>query len=573
MNLQPIYNIAQICSQKGLDQAILSPGSRNAPLTLSFVRHPHIQCRTISDERSAAFIALGLAQQKKKATILACTSGSAALNYGPAIAEAYFQQIPLLVLTADRPPEWIDQLDGQTIRQEDVYGRHVKKSYSIPADLSHPDAEWHTYRIISEAINTSMSTPQGPVHINVPFREPFYPDKDTEITYSESLNVIDEVGSKHLLAEQHWQSLAEEWSEFKKKLIVAGQSDRDESLSQTLDTLSQAQKIPIVGDVISNLHEISDVVAHPDVFIGGIKNGLHESLQPELLITFGKSVISKQLKLLLRKHKPKAHWHIQAQGEVADTFQSLTKVVRCSPNSFFEKIIESQPEEGFESQKQENYYQIWQIEERKVQRLLQKFFPMEPLGEFEMTKSVIDKIPNNTNIHLANSMAVRYANYIGLNDKAKSLEVFSNRGTSGIDGSNSTAVGASLANDKLNVVITGDLAFFYDRNAFWHNYKIPNLRVLLLNNHAGGIFRMIKGPSDLPELKEYFETHQSLNAKSIADEFGFEYMNCDSRSKLNNYISYFFQKSDTPKILELESRSEDNKTILTDFKRAFDQIG
>ncbi|MDX1628944.1 MAG: thiamine pyrophosphate-binding protein, partial [Fulvivirga sp.] len=157
MNLSPIYNIAEICHQHGLSNVMLSPGSRCAPLVLAFTRHEQMNCKTVSDERSAAFMALGIAQQSRKPSILVCTSGSASLNYAPAVAEAFYQHIPLIICTADRPPEWIDQLDGQTIRQENIYGAHVKKSYNIPVDLSHPDAQWHAYRIISEAINKSVA--------------------------------------------------------------------------------------------------------------------------------------------------------------------------------------------------------------------------------------------------------------------------------------------------------------------------------------------------------------------------------------------------------------------------------
>ena len=179
MRLQPIFNLIEICAKHGLKRAIISPGSRNAPLTMALARNPKIQCRSISDERSAAFIAIGITQQIKKPTILCCTSGSASLNYAPAVAEAFFQQIPLIILTADRPPEWIDQFDGQTIRQNGIYGEHVKNSYSIPVDLTNEAAQVHASRIMNEAINTSMEFPQGPVHINVPFREPFYPASNT----------------------------------------------------------------------------------------------------------------------------------------------------------------------------------------------------------------------------------------------------------------------------------------------------------------------------------------------------------------------------------------------------------
>ena len=192
MILQPVVNIAEICARKGVENVVLSPGSRCAPLTIAFARHPKLTVRTVSDERAAAFIALGMAQTTGKPTVLICTSGTAALNYAPAVAEAFFLQVPLLVLTADRPPEWIDQLDGQTIRQQQVYGQHIKRSFDFPVALENPDAVWHTERMVSEALNEAVAYPAGPVHINVPLREPFYPADGENLQYGTEVKVIEE---------------------------------------------------------------------------------------------------------------------------------------------------------------------------------------------------------------------------------------------------------------------------------------------------------------------------------------------------------------------------------------------
>ncbi|HNP19059.1 MAG TPA: 2-succinyl-5-enolpyruvyl-6-hydroxy-3-cyclohexene-1-carboxylic-acid synthase [Fulvivirga sp.] len=569
MNYPQIFNIPEICAQLGVTHAIISPGSRNAPLTIAFARNEAIACKVIPDERSAAFIALGMAQQTNKPVVLICTSGSAALNYSPAVAEAYFQQIPLLIFTADRPPEWIDQLDGQTIRQENIYGKHVKGSYNMPVDSINDDASWHGQRMISEAVNLSYEFPCGPVHVNFPFREPLYPNTEAEV--KAEVKVIAQTSPIPLFDAHTKDELAIQWRSYSRKLIIYGQAAPSKRELDLLGQLTKEQKIPIVGDIISNIQSATDVILHSDVFLGSAKKGLHESLQPDLLVTFGKSMLSKNLKLMLRKYKPKAHWHIQQAGQVADTYQSLTKVIRTSPQNFLEEIAQIENDYNFDDQKQENYFHIWQIEERKVKRLLSNFFPQEPLGEFELVKEVLDNLPGNCNLHLANSMSVRYANFIGLEDN-KQINVYANRGTSGIDGCNSTTVGASLANDKLNVLITGDLAFLYDRNAFWHNYPIPNLRIVVLNNHAGGIFRIIKGPDALPELETYFETEQKLTASNVADEFNMDYFLCNKRSKLKNFMKQFFELDGKPKILELESDSKENKRILEDFKAAFNEL-
>lgn len=191
MSLQPVYDIAEICAKKGITHAVISPGSRSAALTLAFVRHPSIKTFIIPDERSAGFIALGMAQQLRKPVVTICTSGTAVYNLGPAIAEAFFQQVPLVVLTADRPPEWVAQQDGQTIFQRNIFGAHVKQSYELPVSRQHPDEAWHVNRIINEAVNLSLDLPPGPVHINAPFREPFYPASSGEIIrYSSDVRTI-----------------------------------------------------------------------------------------------------------------------------------------------------------------------------------------------------------------------------------------------------------------------------------------------------------------------------------------------------------------------------------------------
>jgi len=567
LNLRPIFNIAEICHQLGVKDVIMSPGSRCAPLTLSFIRHGKFECKTISDERSAAFIALGMSQQTQLPTVLICTSGSAALNYAPAIAEAYFQQIPLLVLTADRPPEWIDQLDGQTIRQENIYGRHVKESYNYPVDVvTNQDSEWYGNRIISEAINISTQYPPGPVHINIPLREPFYPKANETITVDENIKVIRNAESTYEVSDDVWNNILNQWNQSTCKLVIGGQQEYNSELIDILSSLSKDHKIPIIGDVISNLHDVSDIIAHSDLILGQNKRGLHQSLKPDLIVTFGLSTISKNLKLFLRQFDDIKHIHIQPAGKIADTYRSLSLCVNTYPEVFFSRLLKNQNKEQFNFQKQENFCHIWQIEERKVRRFSSDFFPFEQWGEFEVIKEVLEA-SSNLNIHLANSMAVRYANFIGV-APGSNIEVHANRGTSGIDGSTSTALGNALKSDRQQLLITGDMAFFYDRNAFWHNYQYKNLKILLLNNHAGGIFRIINGPSDQPELEEYFETEQTLNAKHLAEEHNIYYLNCDKKSKLKNYVIDFLGHEGAA-ILEVETDSKLNNEILKSFKSSF----
>lgn len=564
--LQPIYDIAEICALKGVTEAVLCPGSRCAPLTISFARHQKINTRTFSDERSAAFIANGIAQAKSEVVVMVCTSGSAAYNFAPAVAEAFFQRIPVLILTADRPKEWIDQLDGQTIRQQNIYGNHIKKSFELPDQYDHPDSVWHIHRTINEAINLCNQFPQGPVHVNVPLREPLYLSAGESLQFSDDITISDTLSTESHLDEPSLKQLAEQFASFNKIIIIAGQQKLNIALSEALDQFSNQHRVPVLADIISNQHHLKDVINHSDVFLGECKADIKKSLQPELLITFGQSVISKNLKNFLRQYKSKNHWHIQPDGTAADTFQSLTTILPVSPLALFRQLGSEKIKTGFEAQKRDNYYRLWEAEEHRTSRTVKTFFSKPLHNEFSLVNEIIKHLPEECNLHLANSMPVRYANFIGLQSEKKGIEIFSNRGTSGIDGCVSTAVGHALASEKPNVLITGDMAFFYDRNAFWHNYKLPNLRVVVLNNHGGAIFSMIEGPSKLAEANEYFITNQKLTAKSLTQEFDFDYLKLDSLKKLKNLLKDFFDFDGRTKIMEIESGSEEAKKVMQEFK-------
>lgn len=568
---QPIINIAQICVAHDITTAVLSSGSRNAPLTIAFVRNPNIKTYTISDERAAAFIAMGMAQSQNKPVILCCTSGSAGLNYAPAVAEAYFQQIPLIVITADRPPEWIDQLDGQTIRQRDLFGKHVKASYELPVDYSHPDAKWYIERIINEAILTATEFPPAPVHINAPFREPFYPTKDEVIDYEADVKKIEKVMiSSFFTPYKLHEPLPLIFKLSAKILIIGGQ----EPISQQTSLQLNRVQIPVINECINNLHNCEYAVKHHDIFLA--KPEIQEQLgQLDLLITFGKSILSKPLKNYLRKYKPKHHWHIQpkGQGHIADTFQSLTTIIPLMPCQLFSMLgnisIGASP---FNNQiERDSHLDLWiNFDEEIIISKFKNYFNNYDTNKFSELLAVCQilyNLPEKTALHLSNSMPVRYANALGIYPKEnQEIEVFCNRGTSGIDGCTSTAVGHAIANpEKMHVLITGDVAFFYDRNALWHNYLPKNLRIILLNNHGGGIFKMIDAGT-LPEVDEYFVTQQKLNAENTAKDFGLDYYFCNNYEDLQQILATFFDNSTQVKLLEIETDLQVNYEVWQEFK-------
>lgn len=563
MRLQPIFDIAGICSKKGIKDAIVCPGSRCAPLTLAFARHPEIKTRTVSDERSAGFIALGIAQQTKRTVVLICTSGTAAYNFAPAVAEAYYQRIPLLILTADRPTEWIGQWDGQTISQQEIYGDHVRRSYQLPQEYEHPDSKWLIYRTINEAINLTQEGPHGPVHVNVPLREPLYPGKDETITFTEDIRITERLATRITLPPKTLQQLSSQVDQSKKVLVVGGQGSLSVNLVAALNSFASAADVVVVGDVISNLHPLPSVIRYADVFLAPLDDLTKKDLQPDLLITIGQSVISKNLKLFLRAHKPVAHWHIdESMAPIVDPFQSVTTLVQQNPEDLFAALAKAV--KGNTERRQ--YVGRWHELEEKTSLIVKDFFATEVSGELAFVNNVLHELPDHTSLHLANSMAVRYANFCGLGEKKKGVHVYGNRGTSGIDGCTSTVVGHALSSGAIHTLITGDVAFLYDRNAFWNNYRAPNLRVIVLNNHGGAIFGMIDGPGSFPESDEYFVTRQPQTARNLAEEFGLSYRHMSDNEEISAVLDDFFKTSDRAKILEFESDSNKAKELFLRFK-------
>ncbi len=545
-----IFSISELFIKKGIRHVVQSPGSRNAPLTISFARNPNIRMFSIVDERSAGFIALGMSLKLREPVVLCCTSGTALLNYAPAVAEAHYQQVPLIILSADRPPEWLDQRDGQTINQPGALHNFVKKTYQLPVSYEHSDSQWEVNFKLNEAVNLSNEGIKGPVHINLPFREPFYPTPEQKLEFGSPR--VFSIEQPKVRAD--WETLTKSWQSLKKRLIVAGQSmgtDLELGSCQTL-----------LADVISNCSS-PGAIRHHDLFLSNISKGQAEALQPDLLVTFGKSVISKNLKVFLRKNPPKEHWHFDPDGFQIDTYQQVTSIVKGDFVDFYRSLPEEKTD-AFTTQLQSNYHQSWAILESKTQKVLESGFEGHPFSEMQVYKEVMKTLPHSIDLHVANSMTVRYANFFqGLK---KDVEVFSNRGTSGIDGTNGTAVGNALIGEKPVVLLTGDLSFFYDRNCFFHGYDLSKLKIIISNNYGGGIFRLIKGPADQPELETYFETRHSHTAKFTAAEYGFDYFKAESLKSLQSGLKQLFKDDKAPKILEVFTDPIHNQDVFQSIK-------
>ena len=413
-NKTTISSLAEICVQKGITKIVLSPGSRNSPLAIAFNRHPKIQCYVIVDERSAAFFALGIAQQTKQAVAIACTSGSAALNYSPAIVEAFYQRIPLVVLTADRPVEWINQGAGQTIQQRDLFKNYILKSYELTQEAK-PKTEdiWFNDRQINEAINLANFPKKGPVHINIPLREPLY---DLVKTTTHIPKIQEQVEIENTLSNSIFEKLKTTWEGSKKKLILCGLMEKNEQLNTVLEKLDADPSVTILTETTANLwsEKFNPCI---DRLITTIDKKEEKKFAPEVLVTLGGAIISKKVKALFRRLQPKEHWHFDIAGEEMDTYQSLTKTIRTSPEYFFKKINEES------SLVKSAFQKTWNDRNDQTRKRHDQFLKKVKFSDFKAYEIILKNIPSGSNFQMGNSAGVRY---VQLFDQRKDLSYNSN---------------------------------------------------------------------------------------------------------------------------------------------------
>lgn len=563
--IQPIIDLAELCYQHGITQAVISPGSRSAAISLAFDKHQGISTHIVMDERAAAFIAIGMAQQLQKPVVLICTSGSAAYNFAPAVAEAFFQQIPLLILTADRPPEWIHQHDGQTIYQSGIFGKHVKKSFDFPADFSHPDSVWFANRLANEAIISTTDTVMGPVHINIPVREPFYPAKD-DLFKSGEIRKVTRLSITPNLPTDDWHWIEDKLESYERIVIALGQMPTNKDLIESLKNLASNFGFVVLGDSISNLPNEEPFIVHHDLFLSYLNK---EEFGPDLIITAGNSFISKSLKEFIRSNNHCDHWHIGVGSDMIDTFRHLTLQIPLHPSEFFNKLFEEfdfqQSLKHFQFDDDLGYQSLLLHNSLKSRRLLNDFLKKESeFTDLKILNEVLDFLPVNCQLHLANSMSVRYVNFLGV--PSKGIEVFANRGTSGIDGCVSTAIGAALITSKDVYLIVGDVAFLYDRNGLLMNPLPANLKIILMNNAGGNIFRIIGGSSEQAELERLFETRHTFNCERTAIDSQLEYFKVESFKMLSENMSAFIG-SKKASILEFITSPEQSANAFKQAKR------
>ncbi|HSW68153.1 MAG TPA: 2-succinyl-5-enolpyruvyl-6-hydroxy-3-cyclohexene-1-carboxylic-acid synthase [Bacteroidales bacterium] len=552
-----LIQLASILESKGVEVAVLSPGSRNAPLIAALNQCSNIRCLSVVDERSAAYFAIGIAQQTGNIVAIACTSGTAVLNYAPAIAEAYYQQIPLLILTADRPPEWIDQGDGQTIRQHNIYANFIRRSVQLPSHEPQSDDFRYNSRLINEAIDACQYPISGPVHINIPISEPLYSTQTHPVPKSPVMELITPVVSFPV---EQLKQLSREWNHAQSRLIITGCMNPDPELNIAINKLAEQPGTVVLTETTSNLFG-ERLFQHIDRLAEGIADEQDSIFVPDLLVTIGGNIISRKIKNWLQKFRPVKHWCVSSGDFHTDTFLSLTTTIVAKPTPFLKALLPlTEPSQG-------QYEKVWQ--HRNAERLQKhnSFLKRCPWSDLKAYEIILSHLPEYSTVQAGNSTPVRYLQLFPL---PETVTCFSNRGVSGIDGCVSTAAGAAWASANLTTLLTGDLAFMYDSNGLWNKNLTPNLRIVVMNNGGGNIFRIIEGPDTLPELEEFIETPIVPELKPLVLLHGLEYFCATDQTSLKQSLKAFFSPNlNKPAVLEVKTV---NKTSATTLKEYFNYI-
>ena len=550
----------------GIRHAVVCPGSRNAPIVHNLNECPNITCHPVTDERSAGFYALGMAQIIRHPVAVCVTSGTALLNLLPAAAEAYYQHVPLVVISADRPAMWIDQQDGQTLPQLDALGRFVSKAVSLP-EPSIDEERWYCNRLVNEALLCCQRHGGSPVHLNVPISEPLFtfnvPALPTE-------RVIQQVAATTDVA--HCQPLLADVQSAKRPMIVVGQLSNQEARRMALQLCELSTDVVVVYECLGMARD-ENASRYPDSPTEGLFP-LHidkvlarmqqvEQYQPDVVVYLGGTLVSKRLKVFLRQSPAAKTWIVNEQGAIYDTFQNLTGVIEGAPYDVLEIILryvrgekEKQRlpfESGFRSR--------WATLIQQVQAQNEHFHP--PYSSFRAVKRFFETVSNKGRyiLHAANSMSVRLVNHFA------SEYVFCNRGVNGIDGSLSTAAGCSLVTTQNVYCVIGDLSFFYDQNALWHNLG-GNFRVLLLNNGGGVIFKSLPGLKDSTAHQALISAQHHTTACGICQQNNVAYLSAHDEIELENNMNRFVNDNfDRPVVFEVFTSQQQDEQAMNDYKQ------
>lgn len=550
-----------VLAELGVGTAVCSPGSRNTPLLLAVAareaRGEGPRGIVVCDERTAGFTALGIAIASRQPVALICTSGTAVLNYAPAVAEAYYQGVPLIVVSADRPEQWIDQDDSQTIRQPGVLANFVKRSYSFPTYAQgDPEGEWYANRMANDAMATALEGKKGPVHINIALAPPLGAT-DSHPARMQRLICVDT--PMPALPRRLMDELCEE-ALGSRILLVAGFMPPDNALNDAAARLASIPNVAVMAETISNLHLKGDVTS-VDITLTHTPAEELDSLAPDLVISIGGALVSRKLKEYLRRVQPRAHWNVGRSHCVADCFKCLTRRVETNPALFLRQLAGMMRHRGRARHDASDYSARWLGARLRSRAAHEAFVKAAPWSEITLFNTLSRRMPQGANLFLSNGTSVRYALLFDWRIHA----AYCNRGVSGIDGCTSTAIGAALEYAGMTVLVTGDMSMTYDLGAFATRLMPQRMRIVVISNGGGSIFRFIAPTRDAEAREKYFCADPKLPVKGICAAYGIRYFSASSQPELEATLSAFLNPLAGAAVLEIKVDPMQSSGILTEY--------
>lgn len=548
--------VVDVIASHGVSQIVISPGSRNTPLIIAASRSGHVQCHYVVDERSAAFVALGIASITGKPVAIICTSGTAVLNYAPAVAEAYYRHLPLIVISADRPQEWIDQDDSQTLRQFEALHNFVKRSYNIPVGDGETNL-WYANRMINDAMlqATELEFP-APVHINVQLSEPL---GETGNAGNESFRTISVVNPRADLPVAESRELGRSIASPQKVMIIAGFHAPDKRLNSALAKLSRLPNVVVLTESISNLHS-DEFINRIDSTLSILDSRELEEMAPDCVITLGGALVSRHIKQYLRTHAPKCHWHVAKTATTVDCFKCLTMRINMDAGIFFQQLASAMQPHTEPC----DYARKWRIINQRALSTHQAYLSHAPWSDLKAMEIISNLTPPGWNVQYSNGTAVRYGQLFA---NGRQHRCDCNRGVSGIDGSTSTAVGAALAYKGNNtLLITGDMSAQYDIGALAFSPMPARLKIIVLNNGGGGIFRFIASTKHLPERESTICLPPTRSPwQGVCSAYGINYYRAENEQQLREQFRLFAGEHTTATMLEIVTPPEISAEVLTQY--------
>lgn len=553
--------LLDVLQAQGIKDIVASPGSRNAPLLISCSYRDDLNVQVIADERNAAFFALGMAMISRKPVVLICTSGTALYNYAPAVAEAYYQGIPLIVISADRPFYWIDQDDSQTLIQPEALGKIVKKSFDIPVECNNPELEWYVNRVANEVAILASAPKPGPVHVNIQIEAPISGTIEKEGSITRVINSISPVHHIHpSVLKELTQRLAG-----KRVLVVAGFMAPDDELNRQLMLFSSIPGVKILCETLSNLHLPGNPYAIDSV-IAGLSDEMKERLRPDIVIAIGGALVSRMLKEFIRNTQPEV-WTLGDSYFGIDCFKNLTLNLQVTPAIFFKAIYFSLKRhyhtKGNPDEHCRGYLPLWdEVKERQL-ILREEFVRNADWSELKAFNHILANLPRDYNLYLSNGTSVRYAQLFTENIPHAS---YSNRGVSGIDGTTATAAGCSLEYKGKTILISGDLSFAYSPGVMGLPMLPASFKIIVINNKGGGIFRFISPTRYIEHRDRYFCADPEVPVEKLAEAYGWNYYRAESEEELKVAFTNLLTDSQNA-VLEVISDEEYSASLLRKYMR------